>query len=73
VAVFAPAAMKGNKTLTQVGDAVRDIMALPDVRKRVIDMGAEVRTTTAEGLADIVASDLKRWGTVIRQAGIKAE
>lgn len=73
VAMFAPASMKGTNTLAQVGDAVREIMALPEIRKRVIDMGAEAKSTTAEGLTDVVTSDLKRWGTLIRQAGIKVE
>ncbi len=42
----------------------------PDVRKRLEDLNVAARGSTPEQLAELLASDTKRWGDVITQAKI---
>lgn len=48
------------------------IMALPDVRKKLNDIGADVIGGTPAELAAAIEREIPQWAKVIRQAGIKA-
>jgi tripartite-type tricarboxylate transporter receptor subunit TctC len=50
-------------------EAVR-IMALPDVNKRVSDLGADVIANSPQQFAAYIKSEVARWGKVIRDANI---
>mgnify|MGYP000473345690 CR=1 FL=1 len=56
-----------------INQAVRRVMAQPDVAQRLGGQGIEVLTSTPEQMRQRAADDLKRWTEVIRTAGIKAE
>jgi len=56
-----------------INQAVRRVMALPDVAQRLNGQGIEVLTSSPEQMRQRAADDLKRWTEVIRTAGIKAE
>ena len=49
------------------------VMALPDIRERLIGAGAEVLGNTPEEFAAIIAADMPKWAKVAKDAGIKAE
>jgi tripartite-type tricarboxylate transporter receptor subunit TctC len=50
-------------------EAVR-IMALPDVKKRITDLGAEIVANSPQQFAAYIKSEVARWGKVIRDANI---
>lgn len=47
------------------------VMAMPDVRKRLTDLGTEARSSTPAELAEIFRRDAAKWGQVIARANIK--
>jgi tripartite-type tricarboxylate transporter receptor subunit TctC len=51
----------------------RNALALPDVRERVIAAGTEPATTTPEEFAAYIREETKKWGEVVRAAGIKLQ
>ena len=52
---------------------VRRVMALPDIKQRVTDLGFDVIASTPEEFAAQVRAEIERWSKVIKAAGIKAE
>jgi tripartite-type tricarboxylate transporter receptor subunit TctC len=48
-------------------------LALPDVKQKMAGHGVEAASSTPEALAQLLVSEIERWGKVIREAGIKAE
>jgi len=71
-ALFAPA-----KTpvpiLTRLQDAAVAALALPDVRDRLREQGAEVVGNSSADLAAYVAAEIPKWTALARQAGVKPE
>ena len=49
------------------------VLALPEVRKKLIDLGLEPIGNSPSEFAAIVASDHEKWGRVIRNANIKLD
>ena len=49
------------------------ILALPDVRERIITMGMEPRASTPAGLAEFDNTEFKRWQPIIAASGFKVE
>ena len=49
------------------------VLAMPEVRKRLTDIGLEPVGTTPAQFAAIVKSDHEKWGRVIRNANIKLD
>jgi tripartite-type tricarboxylate transporter receptor subunit TctC len=52
-------------------EAVR-IMALPDVNKRMTELGADVIANTPQQFAAFIKNEVTRWGKVIKDANIPA-
>jgi tripartite-type tricarboxylate transporter receptor subunit TctC len=49
------------------------ILALPDLRARFNNDGAEVIGGTPDAFGTHIAAELQKWGRVIREAGIKPQ
>lgn len=49
------------------------ILALPDTKKRFLELGMEPGSGSPQDMANFENSERKRWGPVIRAAGLKAE
>jgi len=43
------------------------------VRERATDLAVDVRTTSPAQLKAFIDAELKRWGTVARDAGLKPQ
>lgn len=56
--------------IAQLNQATRSALDSPDVRKRLAELGVEPLGGTPQALADLLASEIKRWGDVIARAGI---
>ena len=52
---------------------VRRITNLPDVQKKIYEMGFEPMGNTPAEFSQVIASDLQKWGAVVRANNIKAE
>jgi len=68
-AVFAPAKTP-RETVERLNDAVRKAIAMPDVRERLVKTGADPIQSTPEQLAELLKSDLAKWGKLIRDRNI---
>jgi tripartite-type tricarboxylate transporter receptor subunit TctC len=71
-AVFAPAATPG-EIVQQLSIELLRIYQLPDVKERLLPLGYEIATGSAEQLRSIVRSDLRKWAKLVKDAGIKPE
>jgi tripartite-type tricarboxylate transporter receptor subunit TctC len=59
--------------IDKIHDAMVKIIQTPEMRQRFSDLGAEAMTDTPAQFGEFVATEQKRWGKVIREAGIKLE
>jgi tripartite-type tricarboxylate transporter receptor subunit TctC len=68
-ALFAPAGTPPEivKTLNQ---ALQEILAEPEVKKRLLELGIEARASTPEEISARLKSDIEKWQKVIEKAGI---
>jgi tripartite-type tricarboxylate transporter receptor subunit TctC len=68
-ALFAPAATPPEIIRTLNG-ALQEILADDDVKKRLLELGIEAKSSTPEEIAGRLASDIVKWQGVIERAGI---
>jgi tripartite-type tricarboxylate transporter receptor subunit TctC len=52
---------------------INEILAMPEVRARFAEQGAEVAGGTPEQFGAFMRGEIARWGSVVKKAGIKAE
>jgi tripartite-type tricarboxylate transporter receptor subunit TctC len=71
-ALFAPAGTPA-PILAQLNAATVAALALPDVRDRLREQGAEVVGNSPAALAAYVAAEIPKWAALARQAGVKPE
>ena len=71
-ALFAPAGTPA-PILVQLHDATVAALALPDLRERLREQGAEVVGNSSAELAAYVAAEIPKWQALARQAGVKPE
>jgi putative tricarboxylic transport membrane protein len=62
----APIVAKLEKTLA-------DVLAMPEVRKRLIDMGAVVTPLPSRQFGDYIRSEITKWADVIAKNNVKFE
>jgi tripartite-type tricarboxylate transporter receptor subunit TctC len=67
--VFAP---KGTPkgVIDTMNKAMREILAMPEVKEQFTKVGAEAHASTPEELMSRLKSDIKKWNDVIDRAGI---
>jgi tripartite-type tricarboxylate transporter receptor subunit TctC len=70
--LYAPAQTPSAVT-SALSTEISAILALSDVRERIITMGMEPRASTPAGLAEFDATEFKRWQPVIAASGFKVE
>jgi len=71
-ALFAPSATPPEivKTLNR---ALQDILAEPEVKKRLLELGIEARASTPEEISARLKSDIDKWRKVIEKAGVQKQ
>jgi tripartite-type tricarboxylate transporter receptor subunit TctC len=72
IGLFAPARTPP-EIVAKVNAEVNRILALPDVRARLVPQGIDLSTGSPEDLGKLIREDSARWGKVIREAGVKEE
>jgi tripartite-type tricarboxylate transporter receptor subunit TctC len=71
-ALFAPAGTPPEIVGT-LNAALREILADPDVKKRLLELGIEARASTPQQIYDRLKSDIDKWRAVIEKAGIEKQ
>jgi tripartite-type tricarboxylate transporter receptor subunit TctC len=56
--------------IAKLNAAVATALASPDVKKRLADLGVEAGSSSPEVLAELLSTEIKRWGDVITRANI---
>ena len=69
-ALFAPAGTPDD-VIAFLNQEIRDVVALPDFRKRVTELGGIPDSSTPAELADLLAKDIAKWRAVVDEAGIE--
>jgi tripartite-type tricarboxylate transporter receptor subunit TctC len=72
LAIYAPAQTPAAIT-SALGAEVAAILALPDVRERIIAMGMEPRGSTPAGLSEFDRAEFRRWQPIVAASGFKVE
>ena len=57
----------------RVSGSVREVLALPEVQKRIAELSAEPMGLTPSETAAYMKQETERWAAVIKSAGVKAE
>jgi tripartite-type tricarboxylate transporter receptor subunit TctC len=69
-AIFAPAGTP-NEIVAKLNSEIVAIMAMPDIRKRILELGTEPKASTPDEIAARLKADIVKWGAVIARAGIE--
>ena len=70
--IVAPAATP-KAVVARLDAALAEVLARPDVRQRLATLGFESAESSPENFRTLIASELKRWPQVVREAGIRAD
>ena len=71
-ALYGPAGMDAG-IVKLINEIFQEAMKKPAVKKFVEENGMEVSVSTSASLAEFQNSELKRWGQIIKEAGIQPE
>jgi tripartite-type tricarboxylate transporter receptor subunit TctC len=71
-ALFAPAGTPPEIVKT-LNHALREILAEPEVKKRLLELGIEARASTPDEISARLKSDIDKWRKVIEKAGIQKQ
>lgn len=62
-----------SQIVTRLNQEIRNALSAPEVRERALSAGAEPFPTTPEEFAAIIREETKKWGEVVKTAGIKLQ
>ena len=71
-AIVGPGGMPRDVTL-KLNAAVHKVLAMPDVRERLLNAGSEPEVNTPEQMAVVIKANVEKFGVIIKTAGIKAD
>jgi len=57
----------------KVNQALAEVLALPEVKSRFVDLGMVARSSTPEELAERQRADIEKWGQVMQSAKIEQQ
>ena len=69
--VLAPAKTP-NAVVARLNDEITKVLALPDVKEKMVDGGGDIKTGPA-AFAALLKSDLAKWSTIVKQSGAKVD
>ena len=72
IALLAPAGTPA-AIIEKANADVREAVSIPEVRERLIGQGAVPQASTPKELQALIDADLKRYGRIIKEQGLKAE
>jgi tripartite-type tricarboxylate transporter receptor subunit TctC len=69
---FAPAGTPPD-ILAKLAAETQRILQLPDMKDRLLSLGAQPAANTPDEFAVFVRDEIAKWGAVIRNAGVRIE
>jgi tripartite-type tricarboxylate transporter receptor subunit TctC len=72
LALLAPSGTP-KEIVQRLNSEIAKLMAQPDVQKSLFDAGVQVSLSTPEELSHLMLEDQKKWGKVVKDAGIQLE
>jgi len=72
LALLAPAGTPRD-IVTRLNSEIERLMNTPDTRKALFTAGVEPAPSTPEAMSEYMVQEMARWGTVVKDAGIKLE
>jgi tripartite-type tricarboxylate transporter receptor subunit TctC len=72
IALLAPAGTPA-AIIERANSDIREAVSIPEIREKLIAQGAVPQSGTPAELQALIDSDLKRYGRIIREQGLKAE
>jgi len=70
--IFLPAGTP-KPIVDKMNKALVEILAMPDVKERLASLGFDPLSSTPEEYLDFIKADLKKWGKIVQDAGIKKQ
>jgi len=71
-ALFAPAKTPP-QIIQQLNREVNEVLQLPDVKRRLLELGTEGKGSTPAEMGALLRNDIAKWAAVIKQAGIQPQ
>ncbi len=71
-AVFAPA-KSPDEAVERMNREIAAVVARPEVKAKLLEQGAEGRSSTPEALGETVRREIGQWRAVVKHANIRAE
>ena len=68
--MFAPRGTPA-RVVSLINATLKDVLALPEVKQRLLELGIEARPCSPEELMTLFKADVKKWDAVIVKAGIE--
>ncbi len=69
---LAPASLPKDIT-AKLSDAFRQVLSAPDIRKRMIDQGADPAFLGSEDFRQFLAAEMPKWATAVSKSGAKLD
>lgn len=70
---FMAPASASKESVEKMNKAIGEILAMPDVKQRLLTVGAEVAGGTPAQFAELLKNETASWASVIKHTGIKAD
>ena len=71
-ALFAPAKTP-DEAVARMNQAIAAVVARPEVKAKLLEQGAEARSSSPEALGKIVTHEIGEWRAVVKHANIQAD
>jgi tripartite-type tricarboxylate transporter receptor subunit TctC len=71
-AIFAPAGTP-QAIIDTLNKAILEVLALPDTKKLLLDLGIEAKGSTPAELGDKLKADMVKWTAIIEKSGIEKQ
>jgi len=68
-AIVAPAQTR-REVIAKLNDEANEALKVPEIRERLLNLGGTVEGGPPSVLADLIRSEIPRWGSLIRERGI---
>ena len=59
--------------INRFGTTMAQVIRMPDISRKLIDLGFEPIGGTPEQFASVIASETEKWARVIKAAGVKLD
>jgi tripartite-type tricarboxylate transporter receptor subunit TctC len=59
--------------LAKLENALAEVLAMPDVRKRLSEMGAIIQPLNGKQFGDYIRAEISKWADIVNKAGVKPE